>query len=146
MTELTITIYTDGACDPNPGPGGYAAILVATDGDGNMLKERVVTGSDPATTNNRMELRAAIEGLKALASPSKVTVVSDSEYLVKTLTLKWKRKKNQDLWAEVDALVAIHSITWNHVRGHAGHTYNERCDRLAVAEISKLKQQSRTTE
>jgi len=146
MSELTVTIYTDGACDPNPGTGGYAAILVATDSEGNVRKERAVTGSELATTNNRMELRAAIEGLKALAQPSKVTVVSDSEYLVKTLTLKWKRKKNQDLWAELDALAADHSITWQYVRGHSGHAYNERCDRLAAAEINKLRQQNRATE
>ncbi len=146
MPETDITIYTDGACSGNPGPGGYAAILVATDASGRILRELPVTGGEPDTTNNRMELRAAIAGLSALTKPGPVTVVSDSEYLVNTMTKGWKRKKNQDLWAELDALAAIHDITWQYVRGHTGHPYNERCDRLAVAEISRFRQRSRAAE
>jgi ribonuclease HI len=139
MPDVTITLYTDGACSGNPGPGGYAAILVTTDPTGNVIKELVVTGNAPHTTNNRMEIMAAIAGLQSLTQPSQVTIVSDSEYLVRTMTQHWKRKKNQDLWAEVDALAAIHTLSWKYVRGHAGHSYNERCDRLAVAEIARLR-------
>lgn len=146
MTEPTITIYTDGACRGNPGPGGYAAILVATNGDGRVLKELTVSGGEAHTTNNRMELRAAIEGLRALSDPTRVSLLSDSEYLVKTMKFRWKRHKNLDLWAEIDALAATHTINWRHVRGHAGHEYNERCDRLAVAEIAKLKAPGRAAE
>lgn len=140
MSELErVTIYTDGACSGNPGPGGYAAIIVTYDDKGNVLAERCVTGGKPRTTNNQMELLAAIEGLKALDRTSQVTVTSDSQYLVNTMTKGWKRKKNQDLWDEIDMLCAKHRVTWKYVRGHAGHEYNERCDRLAVAEIEKVR-------
>lgn len=146
MSEPVITIYTDGACSGNPGPGGYAAILVATDASGNVLKEFPVSGGEPHTTNNRMELRAAIAGLSTLTRSGAVTVVTDSEYLVKTMTRGWKRNKNQDLWAELDALAAARKIKWQYVRGHTGHPYNEQCDRLAVAEINRFRQRSRPAE
>jgi ribonuclease HI len=136
QTEL----YTDGACSGNPGPGGYAAILVCRSEDGRVT-EREISGSEPDTTNNRMEIRAVIEGLRALTRPVNVRIVSDSQYVIHTMTRKWRRNKNQDLWAELDALVRPHKVTWEYVRGHAGHAYNERCDRLAVAEIRKLSQQ-----
>lgn len=135
----TITLYTDGACSGNPGPGGYAAILVATDADGTIVKERIVTGGDRATTNNRMEIMAVIAGLDALTDPTAVEIVSDSQYVINTMTKNWKRNKNHDLWARLDALCARHRVRWRYIRGHAGHAYNERCDRLAVAEIAKVR-------
>jgi len=79
--------------------------------------------------------------MRALTRPVNVRIVSDSQYVIHTMTRKWRRNKNQDLWAELDALVRPHKVTWEYVRGHAGHAYNERCDRLAVAEIRKLSQQ-----
>lgn len=133
--ESRITLYTDGACSGNPGPGGYAAILVASDGSGTTLKERVITGGERQTTNNRMEIMAVIAGLSALTRPTRVEVVSDSQYVIHTITKNWKRNKNKELWDQLDALCARHQVSWSYVRGHAGHEYNERCDRLAVAEI-----------
>lgn len=132
---LDITLYTDGACSGNPGPGGYGAILIARDDQGNILKSLELSGGEPATTNNRMEIRAVIEGLKMLTAPTAVTIVSDSQYVIKTMTQGWKRNKNQDLWNALDHEVARHRVRWQYVRGHRGHEYNERCDRLAVAAI-----------
>ncbi|MDK3161759.1 ribonuclease H [Kamptonema cortianum] len=134
-----ITLYTDGACSGNPGPGGYAAILVARDDKGRIIKTLEITGGEPETTNNRMEIRAVIEGLRALTAPAALTIVSDSQYVIKTMTQGWKRKKNEDLWAELDAQLARHHVTWQYVRGHDGHEYNERCDRLAVAAIDAFR-------
>ena len=146
MADTRITLYTDGACSGNPGPGGYAAILVAQDDTGRVVRERAITGVESSTTNNRMELTAVIEGLKALTKPSPVSVVSDSEYVVNTMTRNWKRRKNHDLWEELDALCATHDVTWEYIKGHAGHTYNERADKLAVAEIRKLQNPSNQQE
>ncbi len=134
-----IVIYTDGACSGNPGPGGYAAILVAYDVRGQVVKEREITGCSKDTTNNRMEMTAVIEGLKTLARQSEVTVVTDSKYVMNTITQGWKRKKNRDLWEQIDDLCATHQVRWEYVRGHAGHEYNERCDKLAVAQIEKCR-------
>ncbi len=134
-----VTIYTDGACSGNPGPGGYAAILVAQDNRGNVVKERQIVGGAKDTTNNRMEITAVIEGLKALTRPTEVTVVTDSKYVMNTVTEDWKRKKNHDLWQQLDELVTLHQIAWEYVKGHAGHEYNERCDRLAVAQIESYR-------
>jgi ribonuclease HI len=120
-----VTIYTDGSCKRNPGKGGYAAILL---GRGY---ERILTGGFLHTTNNRMELMAAIVGLTALESPSEVTLYSDSQYLVRTMTSGWKRNTNHDLWAELDALCAKHNVKFVWVRGHSGNEYNDRCDRYA---------------
>jgi ribonuclease HI len=139
-----VILFTDGACSGNPGPGGWAYILrhPATE------KEIERSGADPTTTNNRMELTAVIRGLEALKRPSSVELVTDSEYVGKGLSqwLKgwkangWKRGprkneevKNADLWQQLDRLTAQHQITFTHVRGHAGHVENERCDELAVA-------------
>lgn len=133
--ESRVTLYTDGACSGNPGPGGYAAILVASDGSGATLKERVITGGERQTTNNRMEIMAVIAGLSALTRPTRVEIVSDSQYVIHTMTKNWKRNKNKELWEQLDALCARHQVSWSYVRGHAGHEYNERCDRLAVAQI-----------
>jgi ribonuclease HI len=132
-------IFTDGACSGNPGPGGYAAIIVEFDADRVAVREQIVTGGESNTTNNRMEIRAAIEGLKAVSQPGTVTVVSDSQYVIYTMTKGWKRSKNPDLWAALDAAAEPHKVRWEYVRGHAGHEYNERCDQLAVKEVHKQK-------
>ena len=146
MANAEWLLYTDGACSGNPGPGGYAAILVPPSSPLFPAEEMVVSGHEARTTNNRMELKAVIEGLKATPEGATVRIASDSQYVVYTMTRRWKRNVNQDLWAELDALRIARRLHWQYVRGHAGHTYNERCDRLAVAEISKLKQQDRATE
>jgi ribonuclease HI len=138
MSELTrVTIYTDGACMPNPGPGGWAAILKF----GEHTRE--LSGSEADTTNNRMELTAAVQALQALTRPCQVDFYTDSEYLKRGITewlpgwrrRGWKRKdgelKNVDLWQALDAAITAHTITWNWVRGHAGNPLNERVDWLA---------------
>ena len=121
-----IQIYTDGSCLGNPGPGGWAYIVVQ---EGKERREG--SGHCSATTNNRMEMIAAIEALKSLEATQSVVLHSDSQLLIKTMTLGWKRNKNQDLWAELDQLAAVHRITWQWVRGHNGHPENEACDNLA---------------
>lgn len=136
-----VTIYTDGACRGNPGPGGYGAILVY---EGH---EKELSGGEESTTNNRMELSAAIAALSALKEPCRVTLYSDSKYLVDAITLGWldgwrargyKRGKNQavlnpDLWERLYGLLSEHEVTLVWVKGHNGHAYNERCDALATA-------------
>lgn len=139
MADLPrVTIYTDGACEPNPGPGGWAALLLA----GKTEKELV--GSDPHTTNNRMELTAAVQALRALSKPCKVDLYTDSQYLRRGITewlpdwrrRGWKRKggtlANIDLWKALEAALAQHEISWHWVRGHAGDRYNQRVDSLAT--------------
>ena len=123
-----IDIYTDGSCIGNPGPGGWAAIIVQ---DGAM---RELHGRDKRTTNNKMEVLAAIEGIKATPSGADVCVHSDSTYLVNTMTRNWKRNKNRDLWNRLDTEVAKRNVSWNWVRGHSGHPLNEMADRIANAE------------
>jgi cyclic pyranopterin phosphate synthase len=123
-----IRIYTDGACIGNPGPGGWAAIIV----DGRKRKE--IAGREKATTNNRMELMAAIRGLAETPPGSEVTVESDSQYLVNTMTRSWKRNANRDLWGQLDRLAAERSVKWAWMRGHAGHPENERANTLANRE------------
>lgn len=135
-----VQLITDGACVGNPGPGGWAYILRY----GGHKRE--MSGAEPDTTNNRMELRAAIEGMRALREPCEVEVVTDSEYLKNGITKwihGWKRngwktasKKpvvNQDLWNELDDLVTHHRIQWTWTKGHASHEDNNRCDELATA-------------
>lgn len=144
-----VTIHTDGGCEPNPGPGGWAAVIET----GGSVHE--LSGGSPATTNNRMEMQAAIEGLRALPEPCKVELFTDSQYLRKGVCewLKgWKARgwktaerqpvKNQDLWQQLDTLVGGHTIKWRWLKGHAGHKLNERCDELAGAEIAKVRQPS----
>ena len=123
-----IEIYTDGACKGNPGPGGWAAIVVE---DGS---KRELSGREQKTTNNRMELEAVIKGLDAVPERSEVAVFSDSTYVVNTMTRSWKRKANHDLWVRLDNVVAGRDVSWNWVRGHAGHPLNERADELASRE------------
>jgi ribonuclease HI len=141
-----ITIHTDGGCHGNPGPGGWAAVLSYGD------HRREVSGGTPATTNNRMEIQAALEALKALKEPCTVTIYTDSSYLrsgVTSWVSGWKRNgwktktkqpvKNEDLWRELDAVAAKHKITWEWLKGHAGHSENERCHVLATAAIEAQK-------
>jgi ribonuclease HI len=138
MSELTgVVIYTDGACDPNPGPGGWAALLLYNGA------EKVLTGAENPTTNNRMELTAAIKALQALKRPCAVTLYTDSEYLKRGITEwlpNWRRKgwrrkggalANVELWQALDAALETHEVEWRWVRGHAGDALNERVDRLA---------------
>lgn len=149
MAELTI--YTDGACSGNPGPGGWGALLVAKNGS-KVLKERTLCGGEAETTNNRMELRAAIHALEALDRPSTLTLVTDSAYVKGGITSwmhGWKRNgwktsarkpvKNVDLWQMLDDAQARHSITWEWIKGHAGHPGNERADELAREGMAPFK-------
>ena len=135
--------YTDGACSGNPGPGGWGALLVAKDGD-TILRERELSGGEAETTNNRMELLAAISALESLKRPTDITVITDSAYLkngIETWLAGWKRNgwrtaarapvKNEDLWRRLDAARARHNVTWAWTKGHAGHPENERADALA---------------
>lgn len=146
--EKKVIIYTDGACSYNPGPGGYGAILMYND----IKKE--ISGSEKDTTNNRMELKAAIEALKLLKYPCLVDLYSDSSYLVNAFNEKWLDKwveenfrlgkkgevKNIDLWKELIELTNIHKVTFYHVKGHADNEYNNRCDEMARNEITKLEE------
>ena len=142
--------YTDGACSGNPGPGGWGAVLIARDGDA-VVKERNLKGGEAHTTNNRMELLAAINALEALVGPSTLTVVTDSSYVKDGVTKwiygwkakGWKKKggeiKNIDLWQRLDAARDRHDVTWKWVKGHAGHPENERADELARAGMAPFK-------
>ena len=121
-----IDIYTDGSCSGNPGPGGWAAIVVQ---DGRQV---ALKGSVDHTTSNRMELTAAIEGLAHAPANSEVNIHSDSEYLVRTMTRNWKRRANLDLWQRLDELAADRRVKWAWVEGHAGHPENERANMLAT--------------
>ena len=126
-----VDIYTDGACKGNPGPGGWGAVIL---GDG---AKRTLQGGERETTNNRMEITAVIEGLRRLREQEEVTVYSDSQYVINTMTKNWKRKKNQDLWAKMDTEVRSRNVKWQWVRGHDGHPLNEEADRLAVEEATR---------
>ena len=143
--------WTDGACSGNPGPGGWGALLRALNGDA-VLKERELSGGEAATTNNRMELMAAIMALEALTRPSHVTLTTDSAYVkngVTTWIHGWKKNgwrtadrkpvKNVDLWQRLDAAQARHQVTWHWIKGHAGHAENERADELARAGMAPFK-------
>ena len=140
-----IEIYTDGACRGNPGPGGWGALLIAG------RHRKTLHGGEPETTNNRMELTAAIEALNALKRPSKVELHTDSKYVMHGITEwmhNWKKRgwktankkpvKNQDLWMALDEAIDRHDITWKWVKGHSGHDGNEEADRLANLGIDEL--------
>jgi ribonuclease HI len=144
--EKIVEIYTDGACTGNPGPGGYGAVLKY----GDTVKE--ISGCEPRTTNNRMEMTAVIKALQQLKRPCKVRVVTDSNYLVKGMTQwihGWVRRNwinsqkrpvlNRELWEEILELSRKHQITWQWVKAHDGHPENERCDQLARAAIKNCK-------
>lgn len=138
-----VTIYTDGACQGNPGPGGWAALLR------NGKHEKTLSGGEKDTTNNRMELQAALEALRTLKEPCQVILFTDSEYLKKGITEwmpNWKRRNwqrkggklaNVDLWMKLNEEIARHEIHWRWVRGHAGNIYNERVDQLARIAIPR---------
>lgn len=141
----SIEIYTDGACKGNPGPGGWGVLMRAGP------HERTLCGGERLTTNNRMELMAAIKALQALKGPSQVDLYTDSQYVRKGITewlVNWKARgwltaakkpvKNADLWRELDQAVAQHSINWHWVKGHSGHPENERADQLANQGIAQL--------
>ncbi|WP_324751502.1 ribonuclease HI [Roseovarius sp. Pro17] len=143
--------YTDGACSGNPGPGGWGALLRAMDGD-SIVKERCLSGGEANTTNNRMELLAAINALETLAKPSKLTIITDSQYVKNGVTgwiHGWKRNgwktaarkpvKNAELWQRLDEAQARHDVTWEWVKGHAGHPENERADELAREGMAPFK-------
>ena len=143
--------YTDGACSGNPGPGGWGVLMLARDG-AVVVKERTLNGGEADTTNNRMELMAAISALEALTKPSVITIVTDSAYVKNGITewmAGWKRKgwrtaggppvKNVDLWQRLDAAQAKHQVIWKWIKGHAGHTENERADELARMGMAPFK-------
>jgi ribonuclease HI len=149
-TRELVRLFTDGACSGNPGPGGWAFILVhpATG------KSRDSSGAEPETTNNRMELMGVIEGLTSLKRPCQVELVTDSQYVAKGISewlpnwkrRGWQRKEkgqlkpvaNVDLWQKVDSLLGVHNVRVTHVLGHRGHPENEACDRMAVAAYKQL--------
>lgn len=142
-----VEIYTDGACSGNPGPGGYGVVLKYRD----IMKE--LSGGCENTTNNRMELLAVIKGLEALKRPCKVTLYSDSKYIVDAMTKGWVKgwkargwmrgngepAKNADLWKKILELSSKHKVEWVWVKGHADNEFNNRCDQLAVAATNKIK-------
>ncbi|HET6470635.1 MAG TPA: ribonuclease HI [Pseudomonadales bacterium] len=145
MTDDLVEIFTDGACRGNPGPGGWAALLR------RGADERMLSGAESVTTNNRMEVMAAIEAIAALKRPSRVRLTTDSEYLRQGVTswlARWKSNgwrtaakqpvKNQDLWQRLDAVVQQHMVEWCWVRGHSGHVENERVDAAANMAIDAM--------
>ena len=141
-----VEVYTDGACSGNPGVGGYCAILIY-----NGI-EKVISGSEIDTTNNRMELKAVIVGLKALKESCEVDLYSDSQYVIDAFNQKWidcwkdnnwrnsskKQVKNVDLWIELLELTKMHKVNFIKVKGHSDNQYNNRCDKIAVSEYKKL--------
>ena len=142
MEKIKVEIFVDGACSGNPGPGGWGALLRCETVCGPMRKE--LSGYHSDTTNNRMELMAAIEALRALKQPCKVILCTDSQYVKNGITewiITWRKKnwktssgapvKNQDLWQTLDLMVQKHKVEWKWVKGHVGHPENERCDQLA---------------
>jgi len=147
IDKPTVTIYTDGGCEPNPGAGGWGVVLIFEDPKSGKVHTRELSGGAPDTTNNRMELTAAIEALRALKKPCVVELYTDSEYLRRGITEwmdNWQRTnfkkgtiKNVDLWQTLNAETARHEIHWHWVKGHAGNTYNERVDQLAAAAMRK---------
>lgn len=146
-----IHAWTDGACSGNPGPGGWGVLMRAMDGD-TVLKERELKGGEADTTNNRMELLAAINALETLTRPTDITITTDSAYVKNGVTgwiHGWKRNgwktsnkkpvKNVDLWQRIDAAQATHQVTWKWIKGHAGHAENEHADELARAGMAPFK-------
>lgn len=143
--------YTDGACSGNPGPGGWGALMLARDGD-TVVKQRELKGGEAHTTNNRMELLGAIHALEALDRETEITIVTDSNYVKNGITswiFGWKKNgwknaakkpvKNVELWQRLDEANARHKVTWEWVKGHAGHPENERADELARAGMAPFK-------
>lgn len=149
-TRKEIQVFSDGACSGNPGPGGWGAILRYKD------VEKELSGGEPETTNNRMELMGVIAALESLKEPCQVKVFTDSQYIAKAFTENWlenwqkngwktagkKAVKNRELWERLLAQAAIHRLEWQWIRGHAGHPENERCDQLAVAARDRFAKKS----
>ncbi len=149
--RTALVAHTDGACSGNPGPGGWGVVMQALRG-GSVVKERELSGGEAETTNNRMELMAAITALETLERASEITIVTDSAYVKNGVTAwihGWKRNgwrtadrkpvKNVELWQRLDAAQARHDVTWEWVKGHAGHPENERADALARAAMAPFK-------
>ncbi|MDN5569140.1 MAG: ribonuclease HI [Paracoccus sp. (in: a-proteobacteria)] len=143
--------WTDGACSGNPGPGGWGVLMRAMDGE-TVVKERELAGGEPATTNNRMELMAAISALETLSRPSQIVIVTDSAYVKNGVTQwihGWKRNgwktadrkpvKNVELWQRLDEAQKTHTVEWRWIKGHAGHAENERADELARGGMAPFK-------
>ncbi|QIE46947.1 ribonuclease HI [Pseudohalocynthiibacter aestuariivivens] len=154
---VKLIAYTDGACSGNPGPGGWGVLMRAMQGDA-VVKERELSGGAPDTTNNQMELMAAISALEVLERASTLTIVTDSQYVKNGVTgwiHGWKRNgwrtaakkpvKNAELWQRLDAAQARHDVTWEWVKGHAGHPENERADELARAGMAPYKPDGKIT-
>jgi ribonuclease HI len=149
-----VKLYTDGACSGNPGPGGWGSILEYGG------REKTLSGYMRETTNNRMEIFAVVQGLRALREPCRVTVYSDSAYLVDAFTKGWVRNwqsngwktaggdpvENQDLWRQLLMVMKPHDVSWIRVRGHSDHEYNNRCDKLATDQIKKHRKTEKKTE
>lgn len=148
---VDLVAYTDGACSGNPGPGGWGVLMQAKRG-AEVIKQRELSGGEPLTTNNQMELMAAITALETLEKPSTITIVTDSQYVKNGVTgwiFGWKKNgwktsakkpvKNVELWQRLDAAQARHKVTWEWVKGHAGHPENERADELARAGMEPFK-------
>ena len=146
-----LVAYTDGACSGNPGPGGWGVLMQALDGE-DVVKERELKGGEPDTTNNRMELLAAITALETLSRPSRITIITDSAYVKNGVTSwihGWKRNgwktsnkkpvKNAELWQRLDEARARHDVDWQWIKGHAGHPGNEKADELARAGMAPFK-------
>lgn len=147
MPNKKVTIFTDGACSGNPGPGGWGAVLIYGE------NSREISGYEEVTTNQKMELMAAVKALQALKEPCKVELYSDSAYLINAFEQKWyerwqkngwlnaqkKPVESRELWMKLLELASIHRIKWNKVKGHSGDIYNERCDKLARDAISQQK-------
>lgn len=145
MSNKNVTIFTDGACSGNPGPGGWGAVLIY----GEHSKE--ISGYEEVTTNQKMELMAAVRSLQTLKEPCQVELYSDSAYLINAFEQKWyerwqrngwlnaqkKPVENRELWMKLLELSSVHSIKWNKVKGHSGEFYNERCDKLARSAITQ---------
>lgn len=145
MLTKKVTIFTDGACSGNPGPGGWGAVLIYGE------HSREISGYEEVTTNQKMELLAAVKSLQSLKEPCQVDLYSDSAYLINAFEQKWyerwqrngwlnaqkKPVENRELWMKLLELSAVHSITWNKVKGHSGEFYNERCDKLARNAITQ---------
>ncbi len=133
MQNNSFVIHTDGACKGNPGQGGWGAVI---EQDGNQT---IISGGEPHTTNNRMEMTAVIKGLEAIDSHAPVLISSDSTYVINTMTKGWKRKANHDLWEQLDRLVKGRDVSWRWVRGHSGERGNELADSAATKEAGTAK-------